>query len=118
MRLASSAERVPGSGVRRIFNLARSRHDVVNLALGEPAADTPEHIKQAAVAAIHGGATHYTPNAGIGEFRKAAAAKLRRENQLDVDPETELMATPGGMGGLWLALRAAVEPGDSASHRA
>jgi len=103
---------VPWSGVRKMFNYARKYSDVINLSLGEPDFDTPQHIIKAAIEAMKKGYTHYTPNAGLIEFREAVAEKLRKENGIDVDPETEVIATVGAMGALSLAMLTIVNPGD------
>lgn len=60
--------------------------DVVNFAAGEPDYDTPEDIKKAAIEAIKGGFTKYTPSVGTVELREAIAQKLKRDNFLDYKP--------------------------------
>lgn len=110
--ISERADMVPWSGVRRMFNYAQKYGDAINLSVGEPDFDTPQHIIEAAIEAMKEGYTHYTPNAGLIEFREAAAEKLRKENKIDVDPETEIMATVGAMGALSLAMLTIVNPGD------
>jgi aspartate aminotransferase len=68
-------------------------HDVIDLSIGEPDFDTPQHIKDAAKKAIDEGYTHYTPVPGYPELRKAIAAKLRRENGLDYNFEQIVVST-------------------------
>jgi aspartate aminotransferase len=58
--------------------------DVLAFGAGEPDFDTPDHIKQAAIAAINAGFTKYTPSAGTDELRKAIADKLKADNGIDV----------------------------------
>ena len=60
--------------------------DVVSFAAGEPDFDTPDHIKEAAVKAIDGGFTKYTPSSGTEELRALICAKLKRDNGLDYKP--------------------------------
>lgn len=60
--------------------------DVVSFAAGEPDFDTPDYIKQAAVNAINGGFTKYTPSSGTEELRVAICEKLKRDNALDYKP--------------------------------
>ena len=110
--ISQRADMVPWSGVRKMFNYAQKYSDVINLSLGEPDFDTPQHIIKAAIEAMKKGYTHYTPNAGLIEFREAVAEKLRKENGIDVDPETEVIATVGAMGALSLAMLTIVNPGD------
>lgn len=57
--------------------------DILDLTTGEPDFDTPEHIKQAAYAAIANGATKYTPTPGVKALREAVQRKLKQENRLD-----------------------------------
>jgi aminotransferase len=95
-----------------MFNLARKYRDVINLTVGEPDFDTPKHIIEAAMDAMRKAYTHYTPNAGLMEFREAVAEKVKRENGIDVDPETEVIATVGAMGALSLAMLTVIDPGD------
>nr|WP_238323932.1 aminotransferase class I/II-fold pyridoxal phosphate-dependent enzyme [Halobacterium hubeiense] len=90
------------------------RHDgdLVRLEVGEPDFDTPEHVVEAAVDAARGGDTHYTPNAGTLELREAVAGKFERERGASFDPDSEIMATVGGMEALHLALLATAEAGE------
>ncbi|MGH7442427.1 MAG: aminotransferase class I/II-fold pyridoxal phosphate-dependent enzyme, partial [bacterium] len=60
--------------------------DVVGFGAGEPDFDTPEHIKQAAVAALAAGFTKYTASAGTDELRAAIATKLKTDNHVEVVP--------------------------------
>ena len=110
--VSERAMKIPESGVRVMFRIAQRLKDVVNLSLGEPDFETPPHIVAAAVRAMKEGYTHYTPNAGLIEFREAAAEKLSRENKIHADPETEIMATVGSMGALSLAVLTVVNPGE------
>src|SRR5208282_6578057 len=68
------------SGIRKIFESAGP--DSINLGLGQPDFDTPQHIKDAAIRAINEGKTGYTPNTGIPELRNAISRKFKRENGL------------------------------------
>ncbi|MHA2055988.1 MAG: pyridoxal phosphate-dependent aminotransferase [Candidatus Thorarchaeota archaeon] len=103
---------VPASAVREIYNKIIGRTDVFDMSVGIPDFDTPEHIKDAAKKAIDDGFTTYTHNAGYIEVRKALAKKLKRDNNIIADPETELICTAGGMGALVLATMVLVNPGD------
>lgn len=106
------SERVKGidiSGIRRMFEGAGP--NAINLGLGQPDFDTPEHIKKAAIDAIKEGFTSYTPNLGIPELREALSRKFRRENHFVVEPG-EVIVTSGASEALHLALQALVENGD------
>jgi aspartate aminotransferase len=91
--------------------LRRQGVDVVSFAAGEPDFDTPEPIKQAAIAAIREGFTKYTSPAGIPELRQAIAARLRQDYGAAYEPN-EIVVTAGGKPALYFALRALCDPGD------
>lgn len=67
--------------------------DVIDLSLGEPDFDTPEHIKQAAIKAVNDNWSHYTPVPGYLELREAVCTKLKRDNNLDYKPEHIVVST-------------------------
>ena len=73
--ISQLAENYPVSGIRRMFDLAAGKQDIVNLCNGEPDFDTPENIKQAAIRSIEANQTRYAPEAGLPAFRKAVAEK-------------------------------------------
>jgi len=110
--ISRRAREVPKSGIREMFNIAQRLSGVINLSLGEPDFKTPQHIIRAAMEALQSGYTHYTPNRGLLEFREAAAHKLKVQNNIDVDPETEVMATVGSMGALSLTMLTIIDSGD------
>lgn len=93
-----------------MFDLAQGFDgtDLVHLEIGEPDFDTPEHIIEAATAALEDGATHYTSNAGLPELRRAITDDL----QATYDPRSELVVTAGAMEALALAMMTLVDPGD------
>ncbi len=93
--------------------LQAAGHDVIALAGGDPDFDTPPHITAAALAAIENGATHYpAPMKGIVPLLEAIADKLARDNNIHIDPKTDVVVTPGGKWALNLALSALLNPGD------
>lgn len=67
--------------------------DVVDLSLGEPDFDTPEHIKKAAIKAIEDNWSHYPPVAGYLDLREAICQKFKRDNDLDYKPENIVVST-------------------------
>lgn len=85
--------------------------DVISLGAGEPDFDTPDHIKAAAIEAIHAGKTKYTPVDGIPELKAAVIEKFRRENNLIYAPE-QISVAPGGKPVIFNALTATLNPGD------
>ncbi|MBR2404828.1 MAG: pyridoxal phosphate-dependent aminotransferase [Clostridia bacterium] len=85
--------------------------DVVGFGTGEPDFDTPDHIKQAAIAAIMGGKTKYTPASGTVELKKAICAKFKRDNGLDYDI-ANIVVSNGAKHSLINAFGAILNPGD------
>lgn len=85
--------------------------DVISLSVGEPDFDTPENVKEAAIAAIRRGETKYTPVSGIVPLREAIAKKFKRENDLDYKPAQTIVGT-GGKQVIYNALLATLNPGD------
>lgn len=67
--------------------------DIISLSLGEPDFDTPNHVKEAAIQAIHLGKTKYTPVGGIPELKKAICAKFSRDYDLDITPQEVMVST-------------------------
>ena len=85
--------------------------DVIDLGGGDPDFITPQHIREAAIAAMNAGDTHYVASTGIPALRKAIADKLRADNGIEVDPNGGVIVTPGGKQALFEATLAFVEPG-------
>ncbi|HSV63831.1 MAG TPA: pyridoxal phosphate-dependent aminotransferase [Chthoniobacterales bacterium] len=85
--------------------------DVCGFGAGEPDFDTPEHIKQAAIAALEAGFTKYTPSAGLPELRQAIAEKLEADNQLSYRP-SQVVVSSGAKHSCYNAILATCQPGD------
>jgi aspartate aminotransferase len=113
--LADSLNRIQPSPTIAVTTKARelkaAGRDVIGLGAGEPDFDTPDNIKEAAIAAIRRGETKYTAVEGIPELRGAIAAKFKRENNLDYKP-SQTFVSPGGKSILFNALLATINPGD------
>ena len=85
--------------------------DVIDLSVGEPDFDTPQHIKEAAKKAIDDNWSHYTPVPGYLDLRQAICEKLKRDNNLDYKPE-QIVASTGAKQSLANTLLALVDDGD------
>ena len=113
--LSQLVESVPGSPTTMMMQkgreLAAQGLDVINLAGGEPDADTPKHIQQAAFDAIAAGDTHYPPSFGKPELLDAICAKLERENNVRAVPD-QLVVTPGGKWAIYTTLASTLNEGD------
>ena len=108
---SNAIQRVPRSGIRRVFDEAAKYPDCIRLEVGEPSFGTPAHIKEAAVNALAENFTKYTANAGIPELRSAIVDKLRIRNGVSVD-SNDVVVTSGGVAACFTALAAMVNPGD------
>ena len=85
--------------------------DVINMSVGEPDFNTPDHIKQAAKLAIDENYSRYSPVPGYAELRQAIARKLERENQLHYLP-SEILVSNGAKQSVCNTVMALVNPGD------
>jgi aminotransferase len=107
--IADRMQHIEASGIRKVFALARTLKDPVNLSIGQPHFDVPAPIKAAAHAAIDAGQNGYTVTQGIPELSSVI--------QRDVDKrfhhsDRQVFITSGTSGGLVLALLCTVNPGD------
>jgi aspartate aminotransferase len=113
--ISDSLNRIQPSATISISNKAMALkadgRDIIGLSAGEPDFDTPDNIKDAAIAAIRKGETKYTNVDGIPELKKAIVAKFKRENGLDYKVSQVSVGT-GGKQILFNALLATVNPGD------
>ena len=85
--------------------------NIIDLSLGEPDFKTPEHIRNAAIAAINEGYNKYTPVAGTPELLEAICTKLKRDNNLDYST-SEILVSTGAKHSLVNAVLCLVDPGD------
>ena len=113
--LADALARVKPSATITVTQKARelkaNGRDIIGLGAGEPDFDTPDNIKEAAIAAIRRGETKYAPVSGIAPLREAIAKKFKRENNLYYRPEQTIVGT-GGKQILFNAFMATLNPGD------
>lgn len=96
---------------QRAAELRANGHDIVGLGAGEPDFDTPQHIKEAAIKAIHDGKTKYTAVDGISSLKEAIVEKLQNFNQLSYSPDQVIVST-GGKQCIYNLLQAVIQEGD------
>ena len=113
MRVADRVDRVGPSGIRRFFELAEERDDVISLGVGEPDFAAPWAARDAAIDALERGRTSYTANRGRRELREAIAADVEGRYDLAYDPGEEVLVTAGASEAIDLAFRSFVNPGDT-----
>jgi aspartate aminotransferase len=115
MKLSQRIQRVKPSPTLAIDSKAKAMKaegiDVVGFGAGEPDFDTPEPIKQAAIAALKAGKTKYTPVGGINELKDAIIQKFKRDNQLEYTRE-EILVSCGGKHSLYNIAQVLFESGD------
>ncbi|MBD0353087.1 MAG: aminotransferase class I/II-fold pyridoxal phosphate-dependent enzyme, partial [Flavisolibacter sp.] len=115
MELSSLLNRFSESETLTMARLGRELRskgiDVVDLSLGEPDFDTPDHIKDAAKKAIDDNYSHYTPVSGFMDLREAVCHKLKRDNNLEFAPINIVVST-GAKQSLANAVLSIVDEGD------
>ena len=111
MELNKNLGKIKPSGIRKLFDLAQNRADLISFGIGEPDFITPDHVRGAAKQAIDDGYTHYTPNAGFYDLREVLAHKLSEFNKIPVKAE-EVIVTAGGTQALFSSFYALLNPGD------
>ena len=113
--LANRVQRVKPSPTlsitARVGELRAAGQDIIGLGAGEPDFDTPEHIKAAAIEAIHSGFTRYTAVDGTPELKKAIIAKFRRDNGLDYTPG-QILVSCGGKQSFYNLCQSLLNSGD------
>lgn len=109
--LSERAKRLRQGAIRAMFDKASAMENIINMGIGEPDIPTPIPICEVAGQALKAGKTHYTPNAGTLDCRRAVASYSSLK-PLAYDPAEEIIITPGGMGALALFIAVTVNPGD------
>jgi aminotransferase len=112
IELSQRVDAVPPSGIRKFFELAEERDDVISLGVGEPDFATPWRARQAGIDSLERGRTSYTANRGKRELRVAIGEHVAARYDLEYDPDDEILVTAGASEAVDLAFRAFVDPGD------
>ncbi len=107
--LADRMKYIDSSGIRKVFALAAQMKDPINFSIGQPDFDTPEMIKQQAIAAIEAGANKYSQTAGDDQLLSKITDEMKKEFGWD---KPKLLVTSGVSGGILLAFLALINPGD------
>ena len=110
--MATTAAKRGTSLLYELLAKARSYPDTIQLGRGDPDLDTPPHIIEAANLAMQQHANADSPPEGILPLRQAIAERVKRINNIDADPETDIVITNGGQEALFLMVLATIGPGD------
>ncbi|MDU6600507.1 pyridoxal phosphate-dependent aminotransferase [Streptococcus anginosus] len=111
-RFNKNLGKIEVSLIRQFDQSISSIPGVLRLTLGEPDFTTPDHVKEAAKAAIDANESHYTGMSGLLELRQAASQFVNEKYNLSYDPETEILVTIGATEALSATLTAILEEGD------
>ena len=111
-RFNKNLAKIEVSLIRQFDQSISSIPGVLRLTLGEPDFTTPDHVKEAAKAAIDANESHYTGMSGLLELRQAASQFVNEKYKLSYDPETEILVTIGATEALSATLTAILEEGD------
>lgn len=109
MKIAQRMQDIDSSGIRRVFDLAASLKDPVNLSIGQPHFPVPESLKQGLITAVQEDRNGYTRTQGIADL--CARVRERYRSLYDFQSES-VMITSGVSGGLLLAFMVLLDPGD------
>ncbi len=100
------------SGIRKFFDIVTEMKDAISLGVGEPDFDTPWFIRDEGIFSLERGRTFYTSNAGLKDLRQEIANYIKRTQNIDYDPNSEIIVTVGGSEAIDIGLRAVINPGD------
>ncbi|MEN8244241.1 MAG: pyridoxal phosphate-dependent aminotransferase [Thermodesulfobacteriota bacterium] len=110
--LAARTHEVEWSGIRIMFAMADEIPDIINLGIGQPDFDTPGFIREAAKQALDEGYTRYPPAKGFPDLRRVIAEKLKTENNINANPDTEVYVAVGAMQVIFNTCLHMLNPGD------
>lgn len=111
-KLSPAVKNILPSGIRKFFDLVNEMKDIIPLSIGEPDFETPWNITQAGIHSLENGHTHYSPNAGFMELRKAISKYLENNFQTKYSPQDSIIVTVGGSEAIDIAFRAILCAGD------
>lgn len=110
--LSSKVINIKPSGIRKFFDLVSEMKDVISLGVGEPDFDTPWHIRDEGIFALEKGRTFYTSNAGLKDLRKEISSYIKRTQNIEYNPDNEIIVTVGGSEAIDIGIRALVNDSD------
>ena len=100
------------SGIRKFFDIVNEMEDAISLGVGEPDFDTPWFIRDEGIYSLEKGKTFYTSNSGLKNLRIEIANYIKKTQNIDYNPDTEIIVTVGGSEAIDIGLRALINPED------
>lgn len=110
--LSQKVTQIKPSGIRKFFDLVSEMENVISLGVGEPDFDTPWHIREEGIYALEKGRTFYTSNSGLKDLRQEISNYIKRTQNVEYDPHSEVIVTVGGSEAIDIGLRAICNEGD------
>jgi aminotransferase len=110
--LSHRLQKAPKSKIRELFDYASGKSDVISLGIGQPDFDTPQPAIQGNIEALEKNITMYAPTRGIPEVLEQIEKKLKRDNDIEVNWNENIILSNGGSQGLALTFAALFNPGD------
>ena len=110
--LSEKIVEIKPSGIRKFFDVVKTIDGAISLGVGEPDFDTPWHIRDEGIYSLEKGRTFYTSNSGLRELKVEICNYLKRKQNVQYDPDKQVLVTVGGSEAIDLALRAMINPGD------
>ena len=110
--LSDTITNIKPSGIRKFFDIVSEMQDAISLGVGEPDFDTPWFIRDEGIYSLEKGKTFYTSNAGLKDLRQEIANYIKRTQNVNYNPDNEIIVTVGGSEAIDIGLRAVINPGD------
>ena len=110
--LSDKITEIKPSGIRKFFDIVSEMKDAISLGVGEPDFDTPWHIRDEGIYSLEKGRTFYTSNSGLKELKTEVCNYIKRTQNVEYDPNTEVLITVGGSEAIDIGFRAMLNPGD------
>ena len=110
--LADKVVNIKPSGIRKFFDIVSEMKDAISLGVGEPDFDTPWFIREEGIYSLEKGKTFYTSNSGLKDLRQEISNYIKRTQNIEYNPNNEIIVTVGGSEAIDIGLRAIINPDD------
>ena len=110
--LSKLVEEIKPSGIRKFFDIVSEMKDAISLGVGEPDFDTPWHIRDEGIYSLEKGRTFYTSNSGLKELKTEICNYIKRSQNVEYNPDSDVLVTVGGSEAIDIGFRAMLNPGD------